>query len=212
MAVQLREHPPLELANAVSHGVGAVAALAAIPLLVVSAASRGGAADVVGAAVFGASLLLLYLASTLYHASRPGRRRDQLRRFDHAAIYLLIAGPYTPFTRGVLKGAWGWSLFGVVWGCAAVGVATKLGVGVRYHRLSTTTYLVMGWLALVAAGPLVERIHPVGLTWLVAGGLFYSVGVAFYASKRMRWGHLVWHLFVLAGSTCHFFAALNYAV
>ncbi len=186
-------------------------ALAALPLLVVGAVSRGGAADVVGAAVFGTTLLLLYLASTVYHAAPPGRWRDRLRRLDHAAIYLLIAGTYTPFTLGVLGGAWGWSLFGVVWGCAALGVVTKIGVGVRLSRLSTATYLAMGWLVLVAAGPLVERIDPVGLTWLVAGGVCYSVGVVFYASKRLRWGHLVWHLFVLAGSTCHFFAALGYA-
>lgn len=206
-----RRHPPLEVANALSHGIGVVAGIAAIPLLVVNAVSRGGAADVVGAAIFGATLVLLYLASTGYHAAPPGRTRDLLRRLDHAAIYLLIAGTYTPFTLGVLGGGWGWSLFGVVWGCAVLGVTAKLTAGLRFPRLSTVLYLVMGWLVVVAAGPLVQRLDPVALAWLVAGGVCYSAGVVFYASRRIPWGHFIWHLFVLAGSTCHFFAALRAA-
>jgi hemolysin III len=188
-----------------------VGGIAAVPLLVIAASRRGSAADVVAAAVFGASLILLYFASTVYHAAPPGRIRDRLRRLDHAAIYLLIAGTYTPFTLGVLAGPWGWSLFAVVWSLAALGVAAKLAVGPRFPRLSTALYLAMGWIVVVAAGPLADRIHPAGLAWLAAGGLCYTVGVVFYASRRIPWGHFIWHLFVLAGSTCHFFAALWYA-
>ncbi|MDT8340282.1 MAG: hemolysin III family protein [Longimicrobiales bacterium] len=201
-----------ELANALSHGVGLALAVAALPILVVNAASRGGAADVVGAAVFGASLVLLYLASTAYHAAPMGRTKALLRRLDHAAIYLLIAGTYTPFTLGVLGGAWGWSLFGVVWGAAVIGVATKLLAGIRFPRVSTAMYLVMGWMVVIAIHPLVTRIPGPGVAWLVAGGVLYSAGVAFYATRRLPYAHLIWHLFVLGGSICHFFAALGYAV
>lgn len=147
-----------ELANALSHGFGLLGAAAALPILVVAAAGRGGAADVVGAAVFGSTLVLLYLASTLYHGVPGGRVKNALQRLDHAAIYLLIAGTYTPFTLGVLGGGWGWSLFGVIWGAAAVGVSSKLVGGVRYSRLSTTMYLVMGWMVLIALHPLVVRM------------------------------------------------------
>jgi len=200
-----------ELANSLSHGVGLVLAVAATPILIVGAASRGSAADVVGSSVFGATMILLYLASTCYHAVPVGRLRDRLRRFDHAAIYLFIAGTYTPFTLGVLGGAWGWTLFGLVWGAAAVGVSEKLIAGVRYPRLSTAMYLIMGWLALIAARPLLLNMQPSGLRWLVAGGVFYSTGVVFYAARRLPYNHLIWHLFVLAGSTCHAFAVLWYA-
>jgi hemolysin III len=207
-------HPPSdpqELANTLSHGVGLLAAAASLPLLVLGAVGRGGPADVVGASIFGATLVLLYLASTGYHAAPVGRWKARLQRLDHAAIYLLIAGTYTPFTLGVLGGAWGWTLFGLVWGAATVGIILKLWTGVRWPRLSTAIYLVMGWLVLIAARPLVARMETAGLVWLVAGGLAYSAGVAFYAARRMPYGHFVWHLFVLAGSTCHFFAALWYA-
>jgi hemolysin III len=200
-----------ELANALSHGLGLLGAAAALPILVVAAVIRGGPADVVGAAVFGSTLVLLYLASTLYHGVPAGRIKDAMQRLDHAAIYLLIAGTYTPFTLGVLGGGWGWSLFGVIWGAAAVGVAAKLFGGVRYSRLSTAMYLVMGWMVLIALHPLVVRMPAAGLGWLVAGGLLYSAGVAFYAARRLPYGHFVWHLFVLGGSVCHFFAVLWYA-
>ena len=203
--------PGEELASSLSHGVGLVGALAVTPVLVVSAVSRGGAADVVGSSIFGATLVFLFLASTWYHAAPEGRLRARLRTFDHAAIYLLIAGTYTPFTLGVLGGAWGWTLFGIVWGAAVVGACQKLIGGVRYPRLSTTTYVAMGWLVLIAIRPLWLNMPPQGIGWLVAGGLCYSTGVAFYAARRLRYGHFVWHLFVLAGSTCHFFAVLWYA-
>lgn len=200
-----------ELANTLSHGTGLLLAAAALPILVVNAVARGGAADVVGAAVFGSTLVVLYLASTGYHAAPMGPRKAFLRRLDHAAIYLLIAGTYTPFTLGVLGGGWGWTLFGLVWGAAVVGVGTKLLAGIRFPRVSTAMYLVMGWLVLIAAHPLVTRMPAAGLAWLVAGGLMYSAGVVFFAARRLPYGHFVWHLFVLAGSACHFFAVLWYA-
>lgn len=204
--------PREELANSLSHGVGFLGAVAATPILIIGAVNRGGAADVVGSSVFAASMLLLYLTSTWYHAAPAGRLKDRLRTLDHAAIYLLIAGSYTPFTLGVLGGAWGWTLFGIVWGAAAVGVGGKLIAGVRHPRVSTAMYLVMGWLILIAIRPLLLNMAPHGIGWLVAGGVAYSVGVVFYAANRLPYGHFVWHLFVLAGSSCHFFAVLWYAV
>jgi hemolysin III len=204
--------PREELANSLSHGVGLLAAMAATPILVVGAARDGGASAIVGSSVFGASMIVLYLTSTWYHAAPLGRLKDRLRRLDHAAIYVLIAGSYTPFTLGVLAGAWGWTLFGLAWGTAVIGVLAKLIVGVRYPRVSTAMYLVMGWLVVIAIGPLVAAMPPRGLGWLVAGGLLYTAGVAFFAARTMRYGHLAWHLFVLGGSVCHFIAVLWYAV
>lgn len=203
--------PEGELANGVSHGVGLLLAIAATPLLILGAVERGGAADVVGGSVFGASLILLYMASTLFHLAREPRWRERLQRLDHAAIFVLIAGTYTPFTLGVLGGPWGWTLFGLVWGVAAVGISTKLAVGVRHPRVSLAAYLIMGWLVLIAIVPLVARMETRGLVWLVLGGLAYSIGAAVYARPDIRHSHLVWHLFVLGGSTCHFFAALWYS-
>jgi hemolysin III len=204
--------PREELANSLSHGLGLLAAVAATPILVVGAVRDGGASAVVGSSVFAASMIVLYLTSTWYHAAPLGRLKDRLQRLDHAAIYLLIAGSYTPFTLGVLGGAWGWTLFGLVWGSAVIGVLAKLIAGVRYPRVSTVMYLVLGWLVLIAIGPLVAAMPPRGLWWLVAGGLLYTAGVAFFAARSMRYGHLAWHLFVLGGSVCHFFAVLWYAV
>jgi len=201
-----------EIANAVSHGMGALAAAAVTPLLIVSAVRRGGAADIVGGAVFGAAMAILYLTSTLYHALPAGTAKGWFRRLDHSAIYLLIAGTYTPFTLGVLGGGWGWSLFGVVWGLAAVGVVVNLAAGVRWPVASTALYVAMGWLVLIAIRPLVANVPGPGVALLVAGGLAYTLGIAFYAAPRIRYAHLVWHLFVLAGTTLHFFAVLRYAV
>jgi hemolysin III len=200
-----------ELANGLSHGVGVVLAIAATPLLVVGAVSRGGPADIVGGSVFGASLVLLYLASATFHLTRESPLRARLQRLDHAAIFVLIAGTYTPFTLGVLGGPWGWTLFGVVWGVAVLGITSKCVVGIHRPRLSLATYLVMGWLILIALPPLAARMEVAGIVWLVLGGLAYSVGAIFYALPALRHGHFVWHLFVLGGSTCHFFAALWYA-
>jgi hemolysin III len=203
--------PREELANSLSHGVGFMCAVAATPVLIIGASSRGTADDIVGSSVFGATMVLLYLASTWYHAVPVSPLKDRLQKLDHAAIYLLIAGTYTPFTLGVLGGAWGWTLFGLVWGAAAVGVCAKLIAGVRYPRLSTAMYVIMGWLVLIAIRPLTVSMSPAGVLWLVAGGISYSAGVVFYAARRLPYSHFVWHLFVLAGSTCHFFAVLWYA-
>lgn len=199
-----------EIANAVSHGVGFVAAVATIPVLVISALNDGTAA-VVGATIFGASMALLYLTSTLYHAVTPNRAKRVFRILDHAAIYVLIAGTYTPFTLGVLKGAWGWTLFGVIWGLALIGIFLKSMQGIRYPRLSTAVYLMMGWLVLIAVRPLASNVPAWGMFWLVAGGVAYTAGVGFYAARRMRYAHLVWHLFVMAGTACHFVAVLRFA-
>jgi hemolysin III len=201
-----------EIANSVSHGVGMMAALAAAPILIVSAAQRGGAAQIVGASIFAAAMVLLYLTSTLYHALPRNRVKRLFQILDHGAIYLLIAGTYTPFTLGVLRGAWGWTLFGLVWGLALAGVVLKAVAGIRYPRLSTSLYVAMGWLALIAIEPLWLHLPAWGLFWLLAGGIAYTLGVVFFAlDGRVRYSHFVWHLFVLAGTACHFVAVLGYA-
>ena len=201
-----------ELANAISHGLGFLLAVASLPILVHHAASRGGVADVVAASVFAGTAILLYLVSTLYHALPAGAAKTFFNRLDHAAIYLFIAGSYMPFLLGVLHGAWGWSLFGVVWGAAALGVGAKLLDRLKHPLWSTGLYIAMGWVALVAAVPLVERMSPAGLTWLLAGALSYTAGaVVFLLDSKLRYAHFVWHLFVLGGSTCHFFAAWRHS-
>lgn len=200
-----------EIANAISHGFGFLFAVASLPILVWQSARLGGAVDVVAASVFASTMIVLYLVSALYHAMPIGRAKHWLNRLDHAAIFLFIAGSYTPFTLGVLRGGWGWSLFGVVWGTAAFGVTIKLLHRLRHPLVSTALYLAMGWVALVAAVPLIERMPASGLGWLVAGGLSYTIGaIVFLFDERIRYAHFVWHLFVLGGSACHFFAALWY--
>jgi hemolysin III len=203
--------PREELANSLSHGFGLLAAIAATPVLIVGAVWRGGPGVIVGTSIFAAAMVLLYLASTLYHAAPAGNAKDVLRKLDHSAIYLLIAGTYTPFTLGVLGGAWGWTLFGIVWGLALVGVSLKLVCGTGHRVLSTLIYVAMGWLVLVAIRPVWMSLPTGGVLWLLVGGLAYTAGVAFYAAPRLRYAHFVWHLFVMAGSTCHFFAVLWYA-
>ena len=201
-----------ELANALSHGLGFLLAAASLPILVVFAVQRGSTIDVVAASVFAGTAMLLYFVSMLYHALPLGRAKRVFNRLDHAAIYVFIAGSYTPFTLGVLRGGWGWALFGVVWGIAAVGVAAKLFNRLQHPGWSTGLYVGMGWVALVAIVPLIERMPAGGLAWLVGGGLAYTAGaVVFMFDSRLRFGHFVWHLFVLCGSACHFFAALWYA-
>jgi hemolysin III len=201
-----------EIANSVTHGVGWLLSTAALVFLVAVAVAAGDAWRVTAASVYGATLVLLYATSTLYHAL-PGRRvKAVFQRLDHAAIYLLIAGTYTPFVLGPLRGVWGWSLFGVVWGLAALGVVLKSVFGARLGVLSTAVYLVMGWLVVIAATPLAQRVPSAGLRWLVAGGVLYTAGVIFFAWERLRYAHAVWHLFVLAGSAAHFCAVVNYAL
>ena len=201
-----------EIANSVSHGLGFVLALVAAPILVVAATRRGTTSDLIAVIVFAAAMALMYLSSAIYHALPRGRTKEAFHVLDHAAIYLLIAGTYTPFTLGVLQGRWGWTLFGLVWGLAAVGVLTKVFAGIRWHGLSTIVYVVMGWLILIAAKPLWESLPTAGLLWLLAGGVAYTAGVFFYLRKDLRYGHLVWHLFVVAGTACHFVAVWKYAI
>jgi hemolysin III len=202
-----------EIANALSHGLGVVLAIAALPILVTRAVSLGGAADVVAAAVFAATMILLYGVSTLYHALPAGRAKAVLLRLDHAAIYVFIAGSYTPFTLGVLHTGPGVTLLIAVWAAAAFGVAIKLLNRLKHRFVSTGLYLAMGWVVVFAAGPLLDRLPAAGLTLLVAGGLSYTLGAfVFLLDNKVRYSHFVWHLFVLGGSVCHFFAALWYAV
>jgi len=200
-----------EIANAVSHGVGFAAALVGAPILISHGARQQGASAVVGASVFATTMLLLYLASTLYHALPHSRAKRVFRIIEHSAIFLLIAGTYTPFTLGVLRGPWGWLLLGLVWGLAGVGILLKIVGGVRYPILSTSIYIAMGWLVVIAIRPLALRVPTTGLVWLVLGGVAYTAGVPFFASKRLRFAHFIWHLFVLAGTVCHFFAVLWYS-
>lgn len=199
-----------EVANSVSHGVGFLAALAILPVLV-SGALHQGAASVIGAVVFGVSAALLYFTSTLYHAIPTPRAKRVLRVVDHGAIYVLIAGTYTPFTLGALRGPWGWTLLGLIWGLAALGIVLKAMGGIRYPRASLALYLAMGWLVVVAARPLWLHVPAWGLFWLAAGGLAYTAGVGFYAASRLPYRHFVWHLFVLAGTACHAVAVLRYS-
>ncbi|NGP54314.1 hemolysin III family protein [Thioalkalivibrio sp. XN8] len=199
-----------EIANSVSHGAGFLGAAIATPFLLAEAAGHG-VANLVGAAVFAVTVMLAYLASTLYHAVAAPRAKKILRVIDHGSIFLLIAGTYTPFTLGVLRGGWGWTLFGLIWSLALAGLVMKAMGGVRFRRLSVVIYLAMGWLVLVAIGPLVERMAPAGLAWLVAGGVSYTLGVVFYALDGRRFLHFVWHLFVLGGTACHFVAVMRYA-
>jgi hemolysin III len=200
-----------EVANSVSHAVGFAAALAATPVLVLSAIRDGGAARIAGASVFAAAMVLLYLTSMLYHALPRNRAKEVFQVLDHAAIFLMIAGTYTPFTLGVLRGTWGWALFGLVWGLALAGIVLTAAGGVRYPKLTTSLYLAMGWLIIIAIKPLWLRMPSEGLFWLLAGGIAYTVGVVFYSSKRVRYSHFVWHLFVIAGTACHFIAVLRFA-
>ncbi len=199
-----------EVANSLTHGVGALAAVAAIPILAV-AASGHGAAQVVGAVIFASTMVLLYFSSALYHAWPAGIVKRRLQIVDHSAIYLLIAGTYTPFTLGVLRGGWGWTLFGLIWGFAVLGIALKAMGGVRYKVLSLSLYLGMGWLVLIAIRPLWQHVPTAGFVWLLGGGIAYTLGVPFYTARRLPYGHCIWHVFVLIGSVCHFFAVLWYA-
>jgi hemolysin III len=201
-----------EIANAVTHGVGALLSIAGLAVLVSYAALYGDAWHVVSSSIFGATLVLLYAASTVYHSVWHLQTKKILQRLDHSAIFLLIAGTYTPFALVNMRGAWGWTLFGVVWFLALLGIALQLFPRRRNERLSLILYLGMGWMAVAAIKPFVAGVETGGLILLLIGGLFYSLGVIFYVWRQLSYHHAIWHGFVLAGSTFHFFAVLFYVV
>jgi hemolysin III len=202
-----------EVANSISHGLGLIGAVIGAPILMLAAWRGGDRLFFLGTAVFAGAMLLVYLGSTLYHAWPRGTMKSIFQVIDHSAIFLLIAGTYTPFTLGPLRGAWGWTILALVWTLAIFGVILKSVTGAERRKgLSMALYLGMGWLILVAFRPLLLNVPPVGLVWLVAGGLAYTGGVYFFVSKRRRYTHFVWHLFVLLGTVCHFFAIFSCAV
>ncbi len=201
-----------EIANSISHGLGVLAAIAITPLLIIKAIPLG-AASVIGVSIFGATMILLYMSSTLYHAFPHSKTKRVFRIFDHSAIFLLIAGTYTPFTLGVLPGFWGWTLFGIVWALAVVGVVSKSVHNIGTGRLSIILYLAMGWLGVLAVKPLMNNLPVGGLIWLLAGGIMYSLGVVFFAlDHRIKYSHFVWHIFVLAGTACHVVSVMWYTL
>lgn len=208
-AVPRRHEVIEEIANGITHGVGLLLAVAGLVVLLVLSATRGTAVHIWSSAIYGASLIALYAASTLYHSVRDPRKKRVLRIVDHSAIYLLIAGSYTPFTLVSLRGGWGWSLFGVVWGLALLGLVFKLFFTGRFERVSLAIYLGMGWLAVVAVKPMLEHVPAAGLILLALGGVCYTAGTWFYARGHLPFRHAVWHLFVLGGSACHYAAVVT---
>ena len=200
-----------EIANSISHGVGAIASLGGAAVLIVAAARKGDPLMDAGVSIFAASMVLLYLTSMIYHFLPQGRAKRLFLIFDHIAIFLLIAGTYTPFALGVLRGGRGWGFLGLIWLVGLFGIITKLIPKLRYSKLSLILYLIMGWLAVLVIRPLYQNLPFHGFLWLVAGGLAYTGGVIFYVA-RPRYSHFVWHLFTMAGTTCHFFAILWYAI
>ncbi len=195
-----------EIVNAATHGLGIILAIGAGAVLITLAVVYAGAREVVSVSVFVAALVLLYTASTLYHSARRPELRARLKILDHCAIFLLIAGTYTPFTIAAIRGGWGWSLFGVVWTLALFGIFFKLFYTGRFRFLSTATYIGMGWLIVIGFAPLSQALTPTALFWLVTGGVVYTAGTLFYHFERLPYSHAVWHLFVLGGSICHFTA------
>jgi len=201
-----------ELASSVIHGIGILLSIAGLATLVTFAASYGGARALTASAVYGTSLILLYTASTLYHSVSGEAAKRLLRTLDHIAIFLLIAGTYTPFTLIALPGAWGWSLFGTIWTLALLGSALELGMLKRYRRFAVLLYVAMGWVGMVAFKPLLAHLQTGGMVLLIAGGAAYTLGVPFYLWRRLPYHHAVWHFFVLTGSVLHFLAVLLYVL
>jgi hemolysin III len=200
-----------EIANSISHGIGLVAAIAATPVLILAAARAGSAWNLVGVSVFAATMMLLYLASTLYHALTHNGAKQVFRLLDHGAIFLLIAGTYTPFTLGVMRGPWGWIIFGLIWSMAVFGLTTKAIFGAHHKWLTVPLYLAMGWLAVIVAPQIMFRLPVPALIWLLAGGFAYTAGVLCFKAHAVRYSHFAWHLFVIVGTACHFFAVLWYS-
>ncbi len=201
-----------EIANSITHGIGVALSIAGLAILTAFASLIGDPWRITSCAVFGATLILLYMTSTLYHGIQQPRAKAVLRLLDHSAIFILIAGTYTPFMLVNLRGPWGWSLFGVIWGLAILGVAFQTTIMRRHPIISVAIYLCMGWTVAVAIKPMLSNVAPGGLILLLAGGVAYTAGSAFYGWRRLRFGHSIWHLFVLAGSILHFFAVLFYVI
>lgn len=201
-----------EVANSVTHGLGLLASIVGVAVLVSLAAARGEGWHVVSAAVYGTTLISLYAASTLYHALKGTRARDVLRLLDHCAIYLLIAGTYTPITLISLRGNWGWALFGAVWALAVAGILFKAFATGRFGYLSTVAYVLMGWICILAVKPILMLLSPGAIALLLAGGVLYTAGTVFYQWERVPYSHAVWHLFVVAGSVCHYLAIALYVL
>ena len=195
-----------EIANVVTHGIGVLLSVGAGAALIALASVQAGTREMISVAVFSASLVLLYSASTLYHAARHPETKARLKVLDHCAIFILIAGTYTPFTIAAIRGAWGWSLFGMIWGMALIGIVFKLFFTGRFKVLSTAMYIGMGWLVVIALVPLMQALSGAGLAWLVVGGVLYTAGTLFYHRESIPYSHAIWHGFVLAGSSCHFVA------
>jgi len=205
-------NPKEEKFNVISHAFGLVLSLIALVLLVVFASLEGSAWHVVSFSIYGASLIVLYAASTFYHNSKTPKLRYRLNIFDHASIYILIAGTYTPFTLVVLDGWVGWTIFGVSWGLALTGVILKLFFIGKYDKISTIAYVLMGWLIVFAIKPLVQNLPIEGLMWLLGGGISYTVGAILYSIKSIKYNHAIFHVFVLLGSFCHFIAVFFYVL
>ncbi|PWT87218.1 MAG: hemolysin D [Blastocatellia bacterium] len=200
-----------EIANSISHGLGFLLAIGFLSVLMISALRGGGTRFLFGTTVFGGTMVILYLSSTLYHSLTHERAKRFFRLLDHSAIFLLIAGTYTPFALGVLRGPWGSTILVIVWFLAVVGITMKAIVGTHHSWISIVLYLVMGWLAIVAVKPILTLVPLPGVLWILAGGIAYTSGLAFFVAPRLRYGHFIWHLFVIAGTTCHFFAVLWYS-
>jgi hemolysin III len=201
-----------ELANGITHGIGLALSIVGLVALVALSIVRGNAWHIAGCTTFGVTLVLLYAASTMYHSLRAPRLKRILKILDHTAIYLLIAGTYTPFTLVNLRGFWGWVLFALVWSFCVFGIVWKLFHAERFPIVSTLLYIAMGWLVLIAVKPVLAAVPLSGIIWLLAGGLFYTVGVLFYGLKRVPYNHAIWHVFVMAGSICHYFAVMFYVL
>ncbi len=204
--------PKEEFANVITHFVGTLLSVAALSLLVTLAALYGDVWRIVSFSIYGAALVILYLSSTLYHAFRSPRLKHIFRILDHVSIYLLIAGTYTPFTLVSLRGTWGWSLFGTIWGCALVGIIFKIMMTGRWRIMSSIFYILMGWIVVIAFKPLIAAVPLPGVIWLIAGGCAYTFGIVFYINKQWLYHHAIWHCFVLAGSVCHFLAIFFYVL
>ncbi len=201
-----------EIANSVTHGVGVVLSIGGLAILTAFASVLGNAWHIVSSSIFGATLILLYASSTLYHSIQLPRVKRVLQVIDHSAIFLLIAGTYTPFTLVTLRGAWGWTIFGVVWGLAVTGIIFQVTRLRKWPVISLALYVGMGWVVVVATKPLLAAIDPRGLLLLLLGGLSYTAGIVFYVWRRLPYHHAIWHIFVLAGSALHFFAILFYVI